>query len=276
MKWPALVLASGCMVGEPPTTTVEPPPVEVAPQVACPSSYDARFVYNAFATPGAHPSGAVATYAWQDAVTAYPVGGVEDFTAYGPTLPTVVECSDDKSARRHLDVTDGCLTAVADAKTNVAGQINAATDGAFRAVALAYPTGDPDLDVKWTDAAVEYRFFYTKQVGDQNNPGFKAFVRYRTEDDLYVASWRTDGVVQIQKKQCGDYVALAVLPAFGAPTPGVWHTIHFSATGPQLDLVLDGQDVLSATSPVFSWGTAGIRIDAMDGALIDDWKIGPP
>jgi len=235
---------------------------------------EAASVYSPFRAVGHYPTGSVAAFPWIGATASYP-DGLEDFRGYGPTLPARVECSDDKGARDHLDVTDGCLTAATEQGATV-GKIGAAADGAFRMVALGYVAGDAVHPIKWTDQAVEYRFRYHQQVGALNNPGFKAFVRYRSEDDLYVASWRMDGVVQIQKKQCGVYTALAVLPAFGAPTPNAWHTIKLSAIGTQLELALDGQQVLAVANAAFSWGTSGIRIDAMNGAWIDDWRVSLP
>ena len=43
-----------------------------------------------------------------------------------------------------------------------------------------------------------------------------------TEYDLYVGSWRMDGVVQIQKKHCGEYTILKRIANFGPPSPNVW------------------------------------------------------
>jgi hypothetical protein len=262
-----ILTVAACMSEPPPEAELAP---DVSPLIACPVSP----VYSPYTAPGHYPSGPVSNDPWVGATSSYPDGD-EDFSGYGTALPITVECSDDKGAQDHLDVTDGCLLAVRDGAKTV-GKIVAAADGAFRAVALGYVAGDAVHPLKWTDEAISYRFLYKQQVGTLNNPGFKAFVRYRSEDDLYVASWRTDGVVQIQKKQCGVYTALAVLPSFGAPTANKWHTMRFSAIGQQLELALDGHDVLSATSSVFSWGTNGLRIDAMNGALIDDWTVSPP
>jgi len=130
--------------------------------------------------------------------------------------------------------------------------------------------------VKWTDQRIEYRFSYASQTSTVGNPGFKAFARYRTEDDLYVASWRIDGVVQIQKKQCGVYTTLAVLPNFGAPSKNAWHTIRFDVVGIHLVLALDGNQVLAVDNSAFSWGTTGIRIDSASGAYLDDWHVSTP
>jgi hypothetical protein len=255
--------------GEP--GTADPDVQNVDPQPSdCPSG---AAIYSPYATPGRYPLGAVAAMAWVGPSSPYP-NGDEDFSGYGPNMPVMIECSDDKSAVPYLDVTDGCLGAAA-VGTYTRGQVHATSDGYYRAVALGYATG-PNLPTKWTDQAIEYRFYYSAQVGTNGNPGFKAFVRYRTEDDLYVGSWRTDGTAQIQRKQCGVYTELVILPTFGAPTPNAWHTIRFEAIGDELKLTLDGRLAIDTTDHVFSWGTAGIRIDSMDGAYLDNWRVEAP
>jgi len=222
---------------------------------------------------GSSPSGTVAQYPWRGTSSTYP-NGDEAFAGYGTALPTTVECSSAKSMRTHLDVTAGCLSAVA-IGSYTRGQIQAESDDAFRMVALGH-TANNSAPVKWTDTGVQYRFYYSAQHGTLNNPGFKAFLRYRTEDDLYVASWRTDGVVQIQRKQCGIYTPLKILPSYGAPSKNAWHTLKFTAVGPTLTLTLDGKQVIQVNDSNFSWGTAGIRVDAMDGAYLDDWQVFAP
>ncbi len=156
------------------------------------------------------------------------------------------------------------------------GKISLTSDGSYRSFAKAYVSGGTE-PVKWTDTGTSYNFYWSKApVTAGVNPGFKAFLRYRTEYDLYVASWREDGVVQIQKKQCGVYTALKVNYHYGAPAAGKWHTIKFTAVGDKLSLWLDGNFAMSVTDSTFSWGTAGIRIDSFDGSYIDNWKVFAP
>jgi hypothetical protein len=244
-----------------------------------PCALGALAVYTPFAEPGGYPSGSVDELPWSGVAPdgtalAYPAGD-EDFSGYGDALPVVVECSNDKGRRAHLDVTSGCLDAVA-MGSYTRGLIRANDHDYFRAIALGYTPGDSVHPIKWTDQGVAYRFFHRGRTADAGKPGFKAFARYRSEDDLYVASWRFDGVVQIQRKLCGVYTALAVIRDFGPPSPGIWHKIRFEAIGQELDLYLDDDLVLSATSGSLSWGTAGIRIDSADGAYIDDWSVYQP
>ncbi len=232
--------------------------------------------YTPYGADGKYPSGTVAQIPWRGPARTYPAG-IEDFRGYSLPLPKTVECASDKDQRAHLDVTAGCLDVVTTGDgAYTRGRTRDTADGSFRAVAKGFVEGDPDHPVKWTDQSVEYRFYYGARTGTENNPGFKAFARYRTEDDLYVASWRTDGVVQIQVKQCGDYTPLAILPNYGAPKTGTWHWLRFDAVGDKLDLYLDNKHVLSTHDGTFSWGTAGIRIDSIDGAYLDDWRVESP
>jgi len=229
-------------------------------------------VYTPFAGTGPFPSGTVAQLPWRGPTTTYP-DGVENFRGYAP--PANVECGGTRERRGYLDVTAGCLDAVT-TTTGPAGRISGTTDGYYRSFALAFAPGDTKHPVQWTDQGIEYRFFYTKQTDDISNPGFKAFARYRTEYDLYVASWRIDGVVQIQKKQCGEYTILKRDDRYGAPSKNAWHTIRFTAVGHDLRLYLDNKLAMSVVDDTFAMGTAGIRIDSADGALIDDWRVFAP
>jgi hypothetical protein len=269
----AIALATGgCVVGsiyEPPLVSITGGDHVEAP--GCPS-YPAG-TYTPYAN-GSSERDTVAAVPWRGPDGGYP-NGDEDFSAYG--AGEMVECSSDKSTRAYLDVTDGCLEAIyTGTGTVMRGGIQATSDGYYRAVALGFAPGDPDHAVRWTDQAVSYRFHYTKQTGDVGNPGFKLFARYNTELDLYVASWRTDGVVQIQKKQCGDYTPLVIDESYGAPSPNAWHDIEFKAVGEQLSFYVDGKLAVSAADATFKSGTAGMRIDSMNDAAIETWRVSAP
>jgi len=231
-------------------------------------------VYTPYAGTGPFPIGPVARYAWRGPATSYPDGD-EDFRGYEAALPSNVECGGTRGMRDYLEVTAGCLDAGGTA-ADPHGTIRGTSDGYYRSFALAFAASDPEHPVKWTDQGVEYRFYYGPGVGTIGNTGFKAFVRYRTEYDLYVASWRLDGVVQIQKKECGTYTVLQRDATYGAPSRGQWHTLRFEAVGKRLQLFLDGKLVMTQTDDTFSSGTAGLRIDSMDGAFIDDWRVYAP
>ena len=263
-----IALLGGCVAID----DVEPGDTDELAQLATSCAIDAPGVYTPYPGAASYRSGTVAAYPWRgrgpSPAAPYP-SGAEAFEGYTP--PTAVECGNDKDRRSHLDVTAGCLRTAA-VSSYRRGQVQATSDGYFRAVALGYASGDT-RPMKWTDQSIEYRFWYRERTGTAGNPGFKAFVRYRSENDLYVASWRFDGVVQIQKKVCGRYTALAVDKEFGAPSPGAWHRIRLDAIGDRLDLYLDGTLVMSVHDSALTWGTAGIRVDAADGAYLDDWKV---
>jgi hypothetical protein len=225
----------------------------------------ATSVYTPFT--GTSTIGSASLYSWRGRGSTYPEG-IEDMRGYA--LPATIECSSSKSTRSHLDVTAGCLKAVAVGSYS-RGRIESTTSGAFRVVALPY-AGSEANPMKWTDQRNEFRFLYATTSGPGVDPGIKAFVRYRTENDLYVASWRMDGKVNIKRKQGGTYKTLAEV-TMPRPSPNTWHTIQFHAIGTRLELYLDGTKVLAATDSTFAWGTAGIRTDAMTGAYLEDWRI---
>jgi hypothetical protein len=225
-------------------------------------------------TGGSSPSGTVRQFPWRGNSSTYP-NGDEAFNGYGSSLPATVECGSSKSERNYLDVTAGCLSAIS-TSTGTRGKIQLTSDGSYRSFAKAFTSGGT-APVKWTDAGTSYNFYYSaKPLSVGVTPGFKAFLRYRTEYDLYVASWREDGVVQIQKKQCGVYTALKIDKSYGPPAANKWHNIRFEAVGPKLSLWLDGKLAMTVTDSTFTWGTAGIRIDSYDGAYLDDWKVYQP
>jgi hypothetical protein len=231
-----------------------------AAAVTCAVAADA---YTPYGAPGDYPTGAVADLPWR-------AHGVESFEEY--SAPETVECANDKDHRGYLDVTAGCLATRRMGTAYTRGVVRATGDGAFRMVALGHAAGTA-LPIKWTDQSVSTRFWFHAATGDANLPGVKLFARYRDEDDLYVASWRLDGVVQIQQKRCGVYTALAVTRAFGPPAPDAWHSIRLDAIDDQLDLYVDDVHALDVTTSTFAWGTAGLRIDALDGAYLDDLRV---
>ena len=216
---------------------------------------------------GSSSSGTASLYDWHGYKTTYPATN-ENFRAYASG--TTIECASAKTRRSHVDVTAGCLTA-SNVGGSVRGKITSTSDGAFRMVALPF-TGSETRPLKWTDQRNEYRFYYQGTSGPGVDKGFKAFARYRTEDDLYVAAWRADGIVQLKKKQGGKYTLLAQVTK-SRPSTGAWHRLRLDAIGTRLDVYIDGTRVISKTDTTFAWGTAGIRTDGMNGALIDEWTV---
>lgn len=228
-------------------------------------------VYTPFADLSSVSTASVATLPWRGKSSSYPDTS-EDFRAYA--VPDTVECSNNRGERDYVDVTSGCLDAAMFGGDKV-GKIHGTSDGYYRSFALPYDSA-ANRQVAWGDQGVEYRFNYSAWTNNVSGPGFKAFVRYLTEYDLYVASWREDGVVQIQKKQCGEYTVLKRNNTYGAPSKNTWHTIRFEVKGSELRLYLDGTFAMSATDDSITHGTAGIRIDSAENSYIDNWRVYAP
>jgi hypothetical protein len=226
---------------------------------------------------GSFPSNTVEALPWRGAASTYP-DGTEDFRGY-PTLPVQVECSSDRAERSYVEVTSSCLDAVqitgGDGTLYTRGKVRLVGSD-FRALALGYSSTDTTHPIKWTDQGIKFRFLHKGKTADTNFPGFKAMLRYRSENDLYVASWRFDGTIQIQRKWCGVYTTLAILQDQPPPSQDVWHELKFEAKGTTLNFYIDGVLKLTTTVGTFSWGTAGIRIDSADGTYLDDWSIYQP
>lgn len=223
---------------------------------------DGLAFYNAFPSGYSYVSGpAGSTYPW--------VG--ENFEGYSDG--TLVECSSNKAARSHLDVTSGCLYA----KYAGTWRRGWTTTYNFRAVAIGWKSGKK---IKWTDQVSEYRAFISSwQPGASATSGLHIFGRYRTSDDLYVASVRRDGYATIKRKWDGVYTTLgtvslpaSLLDSNGQLKSGVWITLRFSIIGNELKFYVNGTHMMTRTSGTFSWGTTGIRTDYVD-IYLDDWKL---
>jgi hypothetical protein len=225
-------------------------------------------IYSPFAGDSSIAIGPVAAYPWWNAASSSAI----NFSQYNPG--ETVECGSNKSQRSYLDVTAGCL-GTATFQGNTRGVVHMTSAGYYRSFALPTDENAPGTHIKWTDQVVEYDFYYSQWTGTVSNPGFKAFARYLDEYDLYVGSWRRDGVVQIQKKECGTYTTLKRIANYGAPTPNQWHHIKFETKGDDLKLYLDGTLAVEIHDKTFGAGTAGIRIDDLEGAYIDNWHVGP-
>jgi hypothetical protein len=201
----------------------------------------------------------------------------ENFESF--TDGNILECSSNMYSLNYIDVTSGCLS------SKYAGEWKRGwTDSSvFRVVSIGRDSAG--REIKWTDQTIEYRAYVKTWHNKGDIPdwsGLHAFARYRTSDDLYVASIRYDGVVTIKRKWKGVYTTLAesrlnnefreYLDTNGKLSPGKWYQIKFSAIGKNLKLYLDGELLLSASSDTFSWGTTGIRIDN-SSTYIDEWTL---
>ncbi len=251
----------------------EPPAGDSAQEISLATNCPAygSDVYSPFRDFSSVSTASVATLPWRGRASSYP-DTTEDFRAYD--VPEAVECSNTRGTRDYVDVTSGCLDSVL-VGGNKVGRIHGTSSGYYRSFALPHDPAN-DRQVAWGDQGVEYRFYYSEWTNNVSGPGFKAFVRYLTEYDLYVASWREDGVVQLQKKQCGQYTVLKRNNNYGAPSKNAWHTIRFEIVGSEMRLYLDGVFAMSAVDDSITHGTAGIRIDSAEGSYIDDWKVYAP
>lgn len=131
----------------------------------------------------------------------------------------------------------------------------------FRALLNGQNNG---VRVGWTDNIVNAVVI---PVAPQPNmpswSGMHLFGRYRTEEDLYVASLRFDGLATIKRKIAGVYTTLAELK-IPAPKYGTTYKIQFTLNGPNLSYYVNDVKYLSVIDSTFGWGTTGIRIDYTD------------
>lgn len=187
----------------------------------------------------------------------------EDFESYADGA--LIETSSNKSLRSHLDVTSGSLYE----KYVGSYRRGWTTIYNFRVLAVGLSGGKR---IRWTNMTASYRgYLWAWHPTASTTNGLHIFARYQTENDLYVASLRFDGLVTIKKKHCGNYTTLAS-KTYGKPVLKTWYTLQFSTIGTTLTFKIDGQVVLTAKDDTFSWGTTGIRTDYAD-VYFDDWKL---
>ncbi|WP_158259524.1 hypothetical protein [Photobacterium sp. GB-210] len=201
----------------------------------------------------------------------------EDFSSYPNSQQ--LECSNNKSAIDHFDVTSGCLQS----KSVDSGKLGWTNDKVFRVVAIGKDSNGNEI--KYTDQTNQYRAYIKAWKNSGTIPawsGLHAFARYQTSDDLYVGSIRYDGNVTIKVKYQGSYTTLAqtklsngvknYLNTEGKLAAGQWYDIHFSVVGNKLTLALDGVELLSVNNDLLTEGTIGIRTDNLS-AYLDDWQL---
>jgi len=214
-------------------------------------------VYDFYPGTGYYPSGTAAEYPWQT-----PDGvGVEGFESYPDGA--IIESSAEKGLQTHLEVTSGVLTS----KYLSGGLYRRAKTETynFRMLAQGLSGGQR---VKWTDQTLKVRVYVDSwQATSSSWQGVHLFGRYRTEDNLYVASLRRDGSVVVKKVVDNVYTTLADGPFHdGSGNPRTfntnqWYKLTLSVVGNLLTFAVDGVSQLEVTSGTFSWGTMGIRTD---------------
>lgn len=190
----------------------------------------------------------------------------------------IIECSNDKQAQDHVDVTSGCLKARNGGPKIREGWTD---DFIFRMVTIS--RDDQGHKIKWTDQSMSYSAFIKNNQWDRKDmtdySGLHVFLRYQTSDDLYVASVRYDGEVTIKEKVNGVYNTLArsnlpsaYLDRNGNLDSGNWINVKGSVIGTEITLYVNDVEMLAAYSDKLKWGTTGIRTDKAE-VFFNDFKM---
>jgi hypothetical protein len=226
----------------------------------------------------------------------------ETFNEYADN--ETVECASGKSLRSHLDVTSGCLgkRTITDDSTGYSASVEHALlelplGEEFRKIrSLAFSLDPQGQRVLWTNQEHRLRLYLSsldkKEPGEESDQGMSMFARYRTENDHYVASLKTDGRMFIKQKVCNNnnYITLKD-GSFGSPvTTKSWYNLVFraedvkhpetGAPGVKLTFTVtrpsdDYRKTLTITQYAdrrFPNGTGGFRTDFIRG-YVDDWRV---
>jgi hypothetical protein len=216
----------------------------------------------------------------------------------------MVECASGKSLRSHLDVTSQCLRKqTINGSTGYSASVEHAlldlpVGEKYRKIrALAFSLDSQGRRVLWTNQEHRLRLYLSsldeKQPGQESDQGMSMFARYRTENDHYVASLKTNGYMFIKQKLCDDnnYYPPLEEGTFGTTvTTRSWYNLVFrvedvkhpttGAPGVKLTFTVtrpsDGyKKTLTTTqyaSRRFPNGTGGFRTDFIRG-YVDDWRV---
>ena len=106
----------------------------------------------------------------------------------------------------------------------------------------------------------------------ENWSGVHLFSRYQTENDLYVASLRVDGLIVIKKKIKGHYTTLAQKKSRIVLELQKEYTFTFSAMNNNLRLTVTDQTTIESLEAVDSdlrCGTGGLRLDNIECYIRD-------
>ena len=188
----------------------------------------------------------------------------QDFHQYQPGQ--LIAKSANKEPLEDLIVTSGTLTC----QENRGVKDGFTTTHNFRM--LINPMDGNQVRVRYTD----YRFTTLATIerwhdGRPNWAGMHLFARYQTSDNLYVGSYRTDGLVTLKKKIATKYTTLGQVD-IGAPETGKEYVLAIEVDGSSLRFFIDGKQVLAAFDSDLTWGTSGIRLDYSD-SYVDFIKV---
>ena len=138
---------------------------------------------------------------------------------------------------------------------------------------LQNPMDSNNVRVGYTDYRVTALGTVSRWHPDRPSwSGMHLFARYQTSDDLYVASYRTDGQLVIKKKVAGKYTTLSVANMGKAPESGREYVMTFEIEGKNMRFFIDGVLQLTAVDSDLTWGTSGVRFDYSD-VYLDYIKI---
>jgi|GEM_PF-2297423 len=246
---------------------------------------------------------------------ASPAEWTETFNEYADN--ETVECASGKSLRSHLDVTSQCLRkkTISDGSTGYSASVEHALldlplGEEYRKIrALAFSL-DPQGGnrVLWTNQEHRLRLYLSSLDKKEplkdctledpeeaeecvsGNQGMSMFARYRTENDHYVASLKTDGYMFIKQKFCNKYIPLEEGWFENPVSTRNWYNLVFraedvkhpetGAPGVKLTFTVtrpsDGyRKTLTKThygSSRFPNGTGGFRTDYIRG-YVEDWRV---
>lgn len=137
---------------------------------------------------------------------------------------------------------------------------------------LLNPMNSSKIRVGWTDYKITMLGTVMRWHPDKPDwAGMHLFARYLTSDDLYVGSYRSDGLITIKKKIKGSYTTLASVD-IGPPDVGREYVMAFEVEGNNLRYYIDGVLRLKAVDGDLKWGTSGIRLDYSD-TYVDYIKV---
>ncbi len=215
----------------------------------------------------------------------------------------IVECASGKSLRPHLDVSEQCLRkqTISDGRTGYAASVEHglldSSGQEYRKIRATAFSLDPEgKRVLWTNQEHRIRLYLSsldkKQPGEESDQGMSMYARYRTSNDHYVASLKSDGR-NSSNKNCAARTTTSLfwMERSGSPvTTKNWYNLTFRAedvkhptTGaPGVKLTFsvsrpsdDYQKTLTTThygSSRFLNGTGGFRTDFIRG-YVDDWRV---
>ncbi len=123
--------------------------------------------------------------------------------------------------------------------------------------------------IRYNDSTIVIDFAIVRWHTIQSTPnwsGIHLFSRYQTEDDLYVASIRVDGLSTIKKKIKGEYTTLQQSHIQQIQLQQNYR-LHFSVCDNTLSLLLNNVMIMQYIDTDLQSGCCGVRTDYCDVVL---------